>query len=186
MGQSESADHEQFVDIYDFQLHFPIFFTALYLWPRFARLRTKKFKKRFLPVYEMLNLRHGKATMLWPLMFMVRRALFVVAICALIQQTANQIFLFIIPTIASMAILAGVNPLESRPINRLEIFNSIMILMMGYCLMSFTPVVENPQSRYLMGFVMVFFTGLNILFNIVAVSLNPIRFSCIRFRVRWA
>jgi len=61
----------------------------------------------------MLNLRHGKATMLWPLAFMVRRMLFVVAVCFLIDYTEMQIIFFMVPTIASTAILAGVKPLEN-------------------------------------------------------------------------
>jgi len=58
-----------------------LLFTACYLWPNFTKLKTKSFKKKYLPVYEMLNLRHGKWTMLWPVSFMIRRSLFVIGVC---------------------------------------------------------------------------------------------------------
>ena len=86
-------------------------FTICYLWPRFSKLRKKAFKKRFHPVYEMLYLRHGKWTMLWPVLFLVRRLVFVVAICALYNKIAFQILAFIVPTIVAMMVLALVKPL---------------------------------------------------------------------------
>lgn len=165
---------------------FLFFFTAIYLWPRYDKLKTKEYRSRFHPIYEMLNLRHGKATLLWPLVFMLRRALFVVAVCVLIERIEMQIFLFMIPTLASMVILAWIKPLETSSANRLEVFNSCMILLMSYCLMSFTAMVEDPRARYEMGFIMVGLTGLNILINIVAVSIEPIRRSCMRCKVCWA
>lgn len=62
------------------------FFVMLYLWPWFDELKSKEMK-RFKPAYEMLNLRHGKWTMLYPLVFMIRRLLFVFAVCILIDFT---------------------------------------------------------------------------------------------------
>lgn len=87
---------------------FLFFFVLLYLWPRFDQLRLKNMKKKFHPVYEMLNLRHGKWTMLFPLTFMVRRILFVVAVCFMIDYTEMQIMLFMGPSMFSLAILAGI------------------------------------------------------------------------------
>ena len=164
---------------------FLFFFVAIYLWPRFEKLKTRQFRKKYKPIYEMLNLRRGRSTLLWPLIFMLRRALFVVAVCALADYTEMQIYLFMLPTIASMTILASVNPLESITANRLEIFNSVSILLMSYCLMAFTPLVLDPQARYTMGFVMVGLTGTNVLTNIIVISIDPMRKTCMRCKVHW-
>ena len=64
------------------------FFVTFYLWPRFNLLNKKRFKKKFGAVYEMLQLRHGKWTMLWPIFFMIRRTIFVIAVCFLMEHTS--------------------------------------------------------------------------------------------------
>lgn len=151
------------------------FFVLIYLWPRFKSLKAKKFKSRFEPVYEMLNLRHGKATMVWPLVFMLRRAFFVTAACFLIGYTSIQIYLIILPTLLSLSIVAGIKPLENASANRIEIINSCVIMILGYCLMSFTPAMLDADARYIMGYVMVVITIINLVFNIVIVSIEPFR-----------
>ena len=60
-----------------------LLFVSCYLWPKFSQLRKKSFKKKYEPAYEMLNQRRGHWTMLWPIFFMLRRIIFVVAVCLL-------------------------------------------------------------------------------------------------------
>lgn len=162
------------------------FFVLFYLWPRFDELKTSNMKKRFLPAYEMLNLRHGKWTMLFPLVFMLRRILFVIAVCFLMDYTEAQVMLFMAPTMLNLSILAGVHPLEDLPTNRMETFNSCMVMSMIYCLLCFTPLALDPGARYLMGFMMIGLVGFNILVNIVVVSITPARHSCLRCKSRYA
>lgn len=76
--------------------------------------------------------------------------------------------------------------MENRPINRMEVFNSIMVMLMIYCLMCYTPLVVDPEARYMMGFAMVGLVGLNVLANIVVVTIDPVKQSCKRCKVRWA
>mmetsp|Transcript_5495 Transcript_5495/g.7341 ORF Transcript_5495/g.7341 Transcript_5495/m.7341 type:complete len:138 (-) Transcript_5495:1480-1893(-) len=68
----------------------------------------------------------------------------------------------------------------------MEIFNSIMIMLMIYCLMCFTPLVLDSEARYQMGFVMVGLVALNVLVNILVISIDPVRLSCMRCKLRWA
>lgn len=134
----------------------------------------------------MLNLRYGKLTMLWPFMFMVRRAVFVVGVCGLKDYGPIQIYFFLVPTLVSMAVLAAVKPLKESMSNRLEVFNSFMILLMIYCLMHFTPYIADPMQRHKIGFGMVILTCSNIVINIVVVSMDPMRQSCLRCKAKWA
>ena len=157
-----------------------------YLWPRFDRLKSKTIKRKFHPAYEMLNLRHGSLTFLWPVFFIVRRVLFVIGVCLLVKYTSLQLILFLCPTIAVMVILCTVKPLEDQPTNWMEIYNSIMILLMTYCLMCFTPFVLDAMARYTMGYVLVILTVKNIVVNIYFVARNPVRQSYLRCKVRWA
>jgi len=80
-----------------------------------------------------------------------------------------------VPTLLSMAILASVKPLTDSLANQLEIFNSCMILLMIYCMMLFTPFVADPEMRHQIGYCLVLLTVLNIAFNILVVSHDPVR-----------
>ncbi len=75
-----------------------------------------------------------------------------------------------LPTLACMVVLASIRPLEDLPANKLETYNSFMILLMTYCLMCFTPLALDPEARYTMGFVLVFLSAKNIAVNIYLVS----------------
>ena len=106
---------------------------------------------------------------------MGRRVLFVVGVCALVKYTSIQLILFMLPTVAVMMLLALVKPLESPSANKMELYNSFMILLMTYCLMCFTPFALDAMARYTMGYVMVALTVKNIVVNIYVVSQKPVR-----------
>ena len=146
-----------------------------YLLPNFDQLKSKRIKRRFYPAYEMLNLKNGRWTFLWPVFFIARRVLFVVGVCALVNYASMQLIMFIMPTLAVMMLLALVKPLEDNAANKIETYNSFMILMMTYCLMCFTPLALDEIARYTMGYVMVFLTTKNIVVNIYVVSRAPVR-----------
>ena len=70
------------------------------------------------------------------------------------------------PTLAVMILLGLVEPLSSRHQNRVEIFNNFMILVMSYCLISFTDYAPDPEARYTMGYGLVVLTIFNIVVNV--------------------
>ena len=45
-------------------------------------------KSKYEPIYEMVDLRHGKWTILWPLFFMLRRVFFVIGVCGISDNVA--------------------------------------------------------------------------------------------------
>ena len=98
-----------------------------------------------------------------------------VAVCGLAKYITMQIFLFMIPSMVSLCIIAGIKPLETILDNRLEAFNCITVMLISYCLMTFTPLAIDPMARYTMGFVMFALTILDIAVNIVLVAVDPIK-----------
>ena len=133
----------------------------------------------------MLNLRHGHWTMLWPVLFLVRRVFFVIAICGLYKTIALQIVFFLVPSLVVMATLGLVKPLSDLPTNRLEMYNAFSLLCLTYCLMCFTPFAIDAEARYTMGYVMVILTVLNILINVYVVGSGPARMCKLRCKNRW-
>ena len=87
------------------------FFTIFYLWPRFKLLKRKELKEKYGPIYDMINMRHGHWTMLWPVFFMTRRFIFVIGVCGLSDNVVAQIYCFFAPTMAVLMLLALAKPL---------------------------------------------------------------------------
>ena len=133
----------------------------------------------------MIDMKRGHWTMLWPTFFMTRRVLFTVGVCAMTEYAAIQIYFFIFPTIAVMMLLALVKPLQGLQTNRLEIYNSFTLLLIGYCLMCFTQFVLDAGERYNVGYALVALTIKNIIVNIVIVGKEPVRMCKMRCKKRW-
>lgn len=81
-----------------------------------------------------------------------------------------------------MVVLGVVEPLKNRGENKLEIYNSFTILLLSYCLLSFTPYVLDADARYQVGFGMVILTVQNIVVNMVIVGKDPVRMVYLRCR----
>lgn len=75
-----------------------------------------------------------------------------------------------VPTFAVMVLLAVVGPLSDRRANWIEIYNCITLLCLSYCLLTFTPFVNNPETKYKIGFFVVFLTVQSLVINIYFVG----------------
>ena len=84
-----------------------------------------------------------------------------------------------------MMVLSHFKPLQTLQSNKLETYNSFVILNMIYCLMCFTELALDPEARYTMGYVLVALTAQNIMVNIYVVSQDPVRRGYLRCKVRY-
>ena len=89
------------------------------------------------------------------------------------------------PTIAVMILLAIVKPLSDQKANWIEIYNCVTLLFMSYCLLTFTSFVNNPDTKYQIGFFVVFLTVQSLVINIYLVSQDPGRVCKLRCKNRW-
>ena len=124
--------------------------------------------------------------MLWPVFFMLRRIIFVLGVCGLIEYAVVQIMFYVVPTLFVLFIIGLVKPLESRAANRMEMYNTFTILTMSYCLMCFTQLALDPEARYTMGYILVGLTIKNLLVNISFVMKDPLRRFKLSCKVKWA
>lgn len=151
-------------------------FVLVYIWPHYSKLGSKKyeFADRYGPIFEMLDLKNKPAALWWSLLFFVRRILFAIGVIFMQDFPVIQIYLFILPTMAVLICLGQVQPLPSLIENRLELSNSFQILLISYCLLTFTKFVDDAGVRYNMGYAIVCLTCLNILYNLVYIVKDPL------------
>lgn len=82
---------------------------------------------------------------------------------------------FTYPTLAVVILLGLAQPLESPYDNRIEMFDSVTVLLLSYCLFCFTDFVPDPNMRYQIGFWMILMTCQNIFINIYLMSRDPFK-----------
>jgi hypothetical protein len=105
----------------------------------------------------MINLEGHESAILWPIVFCIRRALFAVAV-VFITDPVVQLMAFVYPTLAVVILLGLTQPLESPYANKIEMFDSVTVLILSYCLFCFTDFVPDANVRYNIGFVMIMMT----------------------------
>lgn len=81
---------------------------------------------------------------------------------------------FIFPTLAVIIIVGLFRPLATKFDNNIEIFDSITVLALSYCLFSFSDFTPDPHLRYKIGYAMIFLTCQNMFINIFLMMKDPL------------
>lgn len=131
--------------------------TIFYLRPRFSQLNDSHIKDSFGSIYEMINLESSKIAIIWPIFFCIRRAIFAIAV-VFTKNPVLQLMAFTYPTLAVVIIIGLIQPLESPFANKVEMYDSVTVLFLSYCLFCFTEFIPDPNIRYQIGYVMIIMT----------------------------
>ena len=97
--------------------------------------------------------------------YILRRALFVVILFYLEKHSSLQLCFHMILTMFYIMYFAHIEPYEVRVANDWEIFNEVCIMQVTYCLAMTTSPYLTPEDKYLVGWVYIFIVCLNILVN---------------------
>ena len=136
----------------------PIFILA-YICPNSRKLKRKRFMKKYGSIYDMIDLRHKQASaLLWCIFFIGRRITFTIGVIFFKSTPVFQILIFIVTTLAVLMMVGLAKPLPTPFENKQELYNNFSILVLSYCLLTFTPYVPNPDTKYLMGYIMIMLT----------------------------
>ena len=126
----------------------------------------------------------------WPLFFMLRRLLFVVSVIWLEKYIVFQVFLQMAASEAILIYLYYNSPFETPFLNRMEVLNECMSVVVLYFLMGFSAAYfQDPQMRYDMGyaFIVCFILYLSVpLFFILKDTLRNIRMKYLLWRAKRA
>jgi len=67
------------------------------------------------------------------------------------------------------------SPFYLKFYTRLELFNEANILVCSYIFLTFTSFVPKPETRYLMGKWLIYFSGFNIVINLTLILLQSLK-----------
>lgn len=76
--------------------------------------------------------------------------------------------------------VAYFRPFKSTALNNLEVFNECSIILVIYCLFSFTDFVDDSSVKQTMGWVVIIIVLLNLLTNMATMIYLTVREACIR------
>jgi hypothetical protein len=159
-------------------------FTLAYIKPKYAQLEEDKIKSRFESIYEMIDLNQNPNAVLWCTLFCFRRAVFAFALI-FTTNPCLQLMAFCFPILAVIIMLGLISPLAEKFDNKIELYDSLTILLLSYCLFLFTDFVPDAFIRYQVGFFMIFLTAQNILINVYLMSKDPVKLLFEKLKYWW-
>ena len=98
--------------------------------------------------------------------FIVRRLLIIAALLFFVRQPSGQIFWFLLVSLVQLIYQVIIKPYDSILINRLETFNEVSILMLGYHLPCVSKFVTDPFILEKIGWSIICLLILNISANL--------------------
>jgi hypothetical protein len=159
-------------------------FTLAYIKPKYAQLEEYNIKSRFESIYEMIDLNQNPNAVLWCTLFCFRRAVFAFALI-FTTNPCLQLMAFCFPILAVIIMLGLISPLAEKFDNKIELYDSLTILLLSYCLFLFTDFVPDAFIRYQVGFFMIFLTAQNILINVYLMSKEPVKLLFEKLKYWW-
>ena len=137
----------------------------------------EEFDEKWGAPMEGLN-KDNKWSLAYPVMFLTRRICFVLIVLWLFNFVILQLALHIIMTIISYAYLAHFKPFEDRIVQKLEVFNEVMFLIMINVLFCFTDIIRNNEDKEILGYAFIFLLTINIvahLFFLVKATIEDMK-----------
>lgn len=150
---------------------------------KFEELEDEDFQKKFGDVYEGLKPTQ-KSVLAFPVYFIVRRILFMVAAFMLIQYVILQTGMMLVITLVAVVYILHTAPFESPLMNKLEVMNECATLILIYFLICFTEITDSTADKYQIGFLFVGGTILCIsihLYFIISDILGSLITSCKKY-----
>ena len=132
---------------------------------RIAVLDNRAMMKRFGSVYEDLDLKRGRWIFLQPAFFLIRRLILAFTV-VMVPYLIAQIYLVIAQSLISLLIVDYVHPFKDRSQRKMEIFNEVILVLVLYTMMCFTPWVQEVESKVRIGYLSCFFVATHFVVNL--------------------
>lgn len=131
------------------------------------KMEDEEFVERYGDIYDGLILSNEpekrQAAVFYPFWFCMRRLIFSMVVIFFEEQLWLQLTASFVVGIVNLGYLMAWRPFGSDKINNLEIMNEATCLILLYHVMLFSSYVEDPETRYLIGWSFIFFTVQNML-----------------------
>ena len=113
--------------------------------------------------------------MIFQLSYFVRRIVLPVVAIYLNHSPMFQIYSLIAVDLFACVIQSWSWPLHTPLDNKRALYDDFSLVLIIDCLIGCTDMIDQSQSRYAVGFIILLFTLQNILFNSVLLIIDPIR-----------
>ncbi|TNV85547.1 hypothetical protein FGO68_gene9768 [Halteria grandinella] len=105
------------------------------------RLNSKVSRRRFGSLYEGLKINRGRAPLVYNLILVIRRFLFSITTVLMSDHPTFQIQLFQLSSFLNLIYLIKIKPFDNKKLNRLEVFNELIVLGSSIHLLIFTDLL---------------------------------------------
>ena len=136
----------------------------------------EQFTKKYGTLYEGLQLdmeeNKRKSALLFPSLFIVRRLAFTAVVVWLDWFVWAQIAMQFASCVIMLIYFGHVWPFETHVITKLEMFNEVTTICLGYMMLCFTDWVGRAATRYMVGWVFIAVVCLHLLAHLIMLVRN--------------
>jgi len=125
-----------------------------------------KFRSKWAVLYEDLNPKHT-VNLWYNIFFITRRLLYVETSFTFEQFPCQQIQILLYMNLFNNIYIQGVKPMKSLVLNKLEIYNDILVFYVTLHFFFFTDLVPDLETQYLYGYSCICLVGLGIFFDLL-------------------
>ena len=140
-------------------------------------------KQRYGAFFEGLSLDNGPYVLIYPFYFMLRRLLLALIVVIFRKFLWMQIFLKTYSIIAAVIMLGEANYFETNFKLRMEYANEILVMLMAYNMICFSPFVPEIQTRTKMGYFCCVVESLALAANIWLIMSSSVKGAIFKARV---
>ena len=144
---------------------FPII-TVRHLSKNFSQLEKVGFKAKYGEFYEGLKLSNGPVVFWQPIWFLIRRFLLATTIVWRHRVLVLQVVQMTGQIITAVIIIGNVRPFTDPKKSRFEFFNEIMIMLVMYHIICFSPFVPSLETKFLLGYSVCFVVSMHLVINL--------------------
>ena len=120
--------------------------------------------------------------------FFLRRYIMILVLVTLRNYILVQIYFHVFGTMYVVGYIGHVQPFLDKFANRQEIINELMVWSSAYTLLCFTDFVWDPDMRINIGWCLIGYILLNVIFNIVCLiyqACKQLKFKCKVMKTKW-
>jgi len=146
-----------------------------FLWKNFSRLENYEIFSKYSAFYEDLKLTQGREVLIQPLYFLFRRFLLAVTIVLANQTVIWQVGLMTAQIITAGIIIGRIRPFKETVRHNFEFFNEVIIMLVMYHIICFTPFVPDLEVRFRLGYLVCLVVAVHLLVNLFFMAKDSIR-----------
>ena len=128
----------------------------------------------------------GPVILIHLIFFMLRRLILALIVVTMKDVLAIQIVLQTFSILIAVTIISQADFYQESSQRTLELMNEVVIMLALYCTMCFSPMIEDIDTKFQLGYVSCIIVGTHLLANLFFITGNTIKLLILKVRVRFA